>query len=374
MRSISRVPVAAAAFAAVTFVFLSGAIAFGAESIVTNGDFQKWTDGVPDGWELEIGAKNGAEEPKSEVKPIKGPALMLRGDASTMAWHSVGQKLPVQPGGSYCLEFESRTKDIQRVGRQYDNCYVGIMSLDSGGKPVERKFEDVVADTADWTKHRVVFTVPQSAESTQVLIFLSKSGILGVKNVVVTADEGTAAPSVEPTTTAPDGSAGLLANGDFSAWTDGLPDGWKVDIGAMNGAEQPKSEITKLSDPGLALYGDASTMAWHSVSQEVSVNKGGTYTLELQALSENAQRQGRQHNNCYVGVMCFDAGGNLVDRAMEDLSSVPRWRKFRIDFRVPRNAEKTEVLIFLSKSGTLSVKNLSLKEATPDRPFRGSNR
>jgi len=360
--------------AAIYLVFLSGAIAFGAESIVSNGDFQKWTDGVPDGWELEIGAKNGGEEPKSEVKRIKGPALMLRGDASTMAWHSVSQELPVRPGGIYSLQFESRTRDIRREGRQYNNCYVGIMSLDSAGKPVERKFEDAAADTAGWTKHRVVFTVPQSAESTKVMVFLSKSGILGVKNVAVTAADGVVASSVKPTTVAPAGSGGLLANGDFSAWTDGQPDGWKVDIGAMNGAEQPKSEIIQLSDPGLALRGDASTMAWHAVSQEVSVSKGGTYTLELQALSENVQRQGRQHNNCYVGVMCFDAAGKLADRAMEDFSSVPRWRKFRIDFRVPRNAQKTEVLIFLSKSGTLSVKNLSLKEATPDRPFRGSNR
>lgn len=359
MRHTSRVSAIAAMVAALHLVFLSGTIAFGAESIVSNGDFQKWTDGIPDGWEVEIGAMNGGEEPKSEVRRITGPALMLRGDASTMAWYSVSQEISVRPGGSYSLQFESRTKDIRREGRQHDNCYVGIMSLDGAGKPAERKFEDVTADTAGWTKHRVTFAVPQNAVSTKVLIFLSKSGILGVKNVAVMAADA----SVKPATVAPAGSEGLLTNGDFSAWADGRPGGWKVDIGAMNGAEQPKSEIIQLSDPGLSLRGDASTMAWHAVSQEVPVRKGVTYTLELQALSENVQRQGRQHNNCYVGVMCFDAAGKVAETAIQDLSNVPRWRKLRIDFRVPRNAEKTEVIIFLSKSGTLSVKNLSLKGA-----------
>ena len=66
MRHKSPVAVTAAIVVAVHLAFLSGAAALGAESIVTNGDFQKWTEGVPDGWKLEIGAKNGAVDPKSE--------------------------------------------------------------------------------------------------------------------------------------------------------------------------------------------------------------------------------------------------------------------------------------------------------------------
>lgn len=372
MRGVSQFSVTTAFVAAIQLLLLPGAIAFGAESIVTNGDFQKWTDGLPDGWEVEIGAMNGGEEPKSEVKGIKGPALMLRGDTSTMAWHAVSQEIPATPGGRYSLQFESRTKDIQREGRQHNNCYVGVMCFDGAGNPVDAKINDVAADTADWTKHQVAFTVPQGAESTKVMIFLSKSGILGVKNVAVTTVGGTAPSTVRPTTKAPAGTTGLLANGDFSAWTDGQPDGWKVEFGAGQEGREPKSEIAHLGDPGLALRGNAGTRAWYSVSQEVSVSKGGTYTLEFQALSEGIQRQGSQYNNCYAGFMSFDAGGKVAETAIEDLSRVPRWRKFRIDFRVPHNAEKTEVLIFLSKTGTLSVKNFSLKEATRGGSFRSS--
>jgi hypothetical protein len=376
--------------AAVPLGLLLAAGAFGAEPLITNGDFEKWTGGVPEGWEVEIGAKNGGDRPKSEVKRIKGPALMLRGDASTMAWHVVGQEIPARPGRSYCLAFASRTKDVQREGRQYDNCYVGVMSFDEAGRRVAEKADDVTADSTDWTSHRVVFTVPPNAASTKVMIFLSKTGILGVKNVSVTEVGGPSASGAKPAggtevekPSAAEGEApaadrdepeGLLPNGDFRDWTDGRPDGWKVDIGANNGADEPKSEILQMEGPALALRGNASTMAWHSLSQELPVRKGRTYTLEFMARSENVQREGRQFDNCWVGVWSFDAGENRMGATVEDLSRGGRWKKYRIHFNLPPNAQSTRVLIFLSKSGTLMVKDLCLKEATPERPFRGSPR
>jgi hypothetical protein len=229
------------------------------------------------------------------------------------------------------------------------------MFLDGQGKPVDRRVDDVSGD-ADWTKHRIEFTVPPNAASTDVSIFLSQSGILGVKNVAVQEAE----------------SSNLLANGDFREWADGLPVGWTVDIGATNGANAPKSELKQLDDPGLSLRGNASTLAWLSVGQELKVRKGTTYTLEFMARSERVQRQGRQFNNCYVGLLITDANGKRVDMPIQDLSRSSGWRKHRVNFRVPPNAVKTEVLVFLSKTGTLSVKNLSVREATPERPFRGS--
>jgi hypothetical protein len=334
-----------------------------------NGDFQKWTGDKLDGWDVEVGAKNGAGEPKSEVKLIKGPALMLRGDAATMAWHSVSQKIAARPGTSYRLDFETRTKDVRQQGRQFNNCYVGVLFLDRNGKPFGRETKDVSAATADWTKHQIDFSVPQDAASTKVIIFLSKSGTLGVRNVaaVVTGKAD------EPVPKADDGPA-LVANGDFASWTDGVPDDWKTDIGASNGADQPKSEIRQLGDAGLTLRGTGATMAWHSVSQTLDLQKGKAYALEFEAQAENIRRQGKQFDNCYVGVMSFDANGQRVGMSVEDLSRTTRWRKQQIEFTVPVNAAKTELLIFLSKSGTLSVKNVSVKEALQKRPFRGSRR
>ncbi len=245
------------------------------------------------------------------------------------------------------------------------------MFLDRSGKPVAREVRDVAADTANWTKHEVEFAVPRNAASTKVTIFLSKTGVLGVKNVsVISLKDGDS--HAEPPSEAEGAAASLVTNGEFSAWTDGLPDHWIAVIGASNGANDPKSEIVRLEDAGLALRGQAATRAWHSLSQTLELEKGKTYTLAFEAQAEGIRRQGQQFDNCYVGLMSFDANGNRVDMAMEDLSRVARWKKLRIDFTVPANAVTTKVLIFLSKSGTLMVRGVDVKEATPQRPFRRS--
>lgn len=215
-----------------------------------------------------------ADSPKSEIKPIKGPALMLRGDASTLAWHSVSQ------------EFSART------------------------------------------------------------------GVLGVRNVSVTKAKASDLPK------------SLLVNSDFKNWSDGLPNNWSDEIGAKNGAAEPTSKVIKTDDPGLSLQGAASTMAWHSVSQSLSVAAGKAYRLEFQARSENVQRQGRQYNNCYVGVMFFDANGQRVGQSIKDLSRSLAWGKHKIDFKTPPGADKTSVIIFLSKTGTLTIKNVILSGNT----------
>ena len=110
-------------------------------------------------------------------------------------------------------------------------------------------------------------------------------------------------------------------------------------------------------------------MAWHSLSQELDVQKGKTYTLAFEARTAGVRRQGQQFDNCYVGVMSFDANGKRADMSIKDLSRQTRWKKQRIEFTVPANASRAEVLIFLSKTGTLMVKDLSVKEAIPERPF-----
>jgi hypothetical protein len=330
---------------------LSSNTVSGADSLITNGEFLNWADGLPAGWKVEIGAMNGGDSPTSEVKPIKGPALMLRGDASTLAWHSVSQEFQGQPGETYALEFESRVKDIKREGRQYNNCYVGIMSVDAAGKPIASEIDDLSGDT-DWKRHRITTTVPANAVSTKVVIFLSKTGILGVRNVSVTKAQTPDAASGRP--------KGLLVNSDFSEWVNGLPSDWTVEIGAKNGADAPQSELRQV-DGGFSLRGTASTMAWYSVSQDPSLD-AGTYRLSFQARSEDVRRQGRQYDNCYVGVMIFDANGQRLGTSVKDLSRNSDWRRHRIEFKVPPRADKTEVIIFLSKTGTLTVKDLVLSK------------
>ena len=162
----------------------------------------------------------------------------------------------------------------------------------------------------------------------------------------------------------------LLSNGDFAHWQDGAPQGWTVEVGARNGAESPVSEVKPMVGPALMMRGDQATMAWRSVSQDVAVTAGDRYRLVFEARSKDVRRQGRQYDNCYLGVMSFDARGKRVDMEIEDLSAARTWREFELKFAPPANSAKTDVLIFLSKSGTLNLRNLRLEEAISDRPFR----
>jgi hypothetical protein len=58
--------------------------------------------------------------------------------------------------------------------------------------------------------------------------------------------------------------------------------------------------------------------------------------------------------------LSFDTKGDRVDGRKVDLSDATEWHDYTIDFTVPANAESSKVGIFLSKTGMLTVKNVSL--------------
>jgi hypothetical protein len=335
---------------------------------IQNGNFEHWTADTPDGWTVAIGARNGADEPASEVKRMPGPAIFLRGTAKTLAWRSVSQEVALEPGKSYRLDFEARSKGVKREGKQFDNCYVGFLSTDAQGKVVGQAVKDLSAETADWEKHSVSYQVPSSATSTSITLFLSKTGLVAVKNVAIAA-HGDKAPSDANTSPS---NTNLLINGDFKLLESDRPTGWQVDVGAKNGADTPLSSVSPLPDGGIELRGDATTLAWNNLMQDVKVDAGKTYTLRYEAKSENVRREGNQYDNCYVGVMLFDDNAKRLDIKMQDLSKQASWKKGTLRFTAPPTATKASVMVFLSKSGSLQVKSLDMQEATPVRPFRGT--
>ena len=95
---------------------------------VENGSFAQWNKNLPVGWTVEIGATNGADEPRSIIKKGPGPSLELSGDARTFAWHSVSQTIDVIPGQSLKLSYEGKAIGIKREGRQFVNCYVALFA------------------------------------------------------------------------------------------------------------------------------------------------------------------------------------------------------------------------------------------------------
>ena len=64
----------------------------------------------------------------------------------------------------------------------------------------------------------------------------------------------------------------------------------------------------------------------------------------------------------------------IKSRQQEKQAEVSRKREALAEQFLTANAARSEVLVFLSKSGTLQIKHLMVKEATPDRPFRGARK
>ena len=344
--------------------------ALGGEApLLRNGNFAKWTDGKPDGWTVAIGARNGGQQPVSQLSAIKGPALLLRGDQATLAWRVLTQEIAVRPGDPCVLEFESRTKDVRQEGRQHNNCYIGLASFTASEQAAGRKTKDVSNDNDRWSRHRIEFQVPPDAVSTQVVIFLSKTGMLGVRNLKVTLDPNTADPTRDQSTTEP---ASRVVNGNFREWSGDDPVGWTRETGAQNGGMEPASLIERVGSGGVTLRGDQSTLLWYSLNQELKLEQGKTYTLSFEARAADVRREGRQFDNCYVGIISLDSQGERLDLSVKDLSRTTRWQKQRLHFRVPPNADRTKLLIFLSKTGTLTVRTVDVKEASAEQPFRGA--
>lgn len=158
-----------------------------------------------------------------------------------------------------------------------------------------------------------------------------------------------------------------LTNGDFSAWSEGLPTGWQAEVGASNG-QGPQSEITRLEPAGVSLAGNAQTAAWRTLTQEVALQAGKTYQLSFEARAVDVKREGRQFDNCYIGVS-LQGGGPKPQFVTAQVSSGD-WSPGQVLVKAPGDLQSARVLIFLSKSGALEVRNMALRELTADSAFQ----
>ena len=335
----------------------------GAENLLANGNFTEWKDGLPANWRVEIGSMNGAEQPVSELRKIEGSAIFLSGDSSTMAWRSVSQEVDVRPGKTYVLSFDARSKGVRLEGRQRANCYCGWMSFDAAGRVVRHEVKDLSGATDGWTPHEVRYSPPETAQRTQVILFLSQTGMLAIRDMQVAEVDADRRREVAT-------PANLLVNGAFEQWEDGKPADWELEIGARNGDGEKASVVEQLEGGGVRLSGDSGTVVWRSLSQDLPIVTGKTYTVSVEAKAEGIRREGRQFNNCYVGVLMFDAQGKRVDMAIEDLSDAEEWGPHMLRFNPPASVAKATLTIFLSKTGELKVKNVGVGVGGPRRPFR----
>jgi len=160
----------------------------------------------------------------------------------------------------------------------------------------------------------------------------------------------------------------LLRNGDFSAWEDGVPVGWTVEIGAREATDGPASAVERLGDgpdgrTALRLRGDTETRLWHGVTQgDIPVAPGDVLVLGGWLRTQDVRRDGHRFANCQLGLQCFDAGGDLLFYQMPLGGDGTRpWTAGRIAVAVPPGAATVRVIAFLSMSGVADFAGVSLE-------------
>jgi hypothetical protein len=162
------------------------------------------------------------------------------------------------------------------------------------------------------------------------------------------------------------GEEPLLRNGTLKAWKDGKPVGWDVSIGAKN-REGPPSTLRARPGGGLALEGGATTGTWRYVSQRVALEPGDFARLDFEAGVEGRRRDPGQYQSCYVGLVYKDARGRRLGMAIHALhGGVEPGTVF---VRVPLAAAHVEVAIFLSMTGVLEVRSVSLRRLGVDDSY-----
>ncbi len=160
----------------------------------------------------------------------------------------------------------------------------------------------------------------------------------------------------------------LVANGTFAQWKDGLPVGWDVSVGATDGARSPESHIDQGDGMSLKLSGDANTRAWRFLAQTVDVNPGDTVKFEFKAQTNGLKREGFQKDNCFVGFVPTDKNGQRLSPIFFNVNA-DEYRSTSQNIHCPENMRQAEIWIFLSKTGTLQVSNISVSKLQPADSF-----
>ena len=160
----------------------------------------------------------------------------------------------------------------------------------------------------------------------------------------------------------------ILKNGNFKYWVGSAPRDWKVEIAATNGGELPVSVVRKTRDTNLELFGDSKTRGWHSVSQKVMVTPGQMYRLSFTARAKNLKLEGRQFDNCHIGLWFKNEAGKTIGNSIEWVNS-DEFENYETTEIVPQQAKSMDVTIFLSKTGALHVKDVAVENLSERNSF-----
>ncbi len=168
-------------------------------------------------------------------------------------------------------------------------------------------------------------------------------------------------------TFAGDESRALVRNGDFSSWIDNLPEHWRVMPGARNGSGNA-SEVIRGPEGGIQFSGDASTYEWLMVQQQLELKPRKTYRLTFDGRATGLKVEGKQYNNCYVGLFYMNRGAKRIGKKLETVSR-STWSRHSSMFTPPAGTATTILVVMLSKTGQLNVNNIEIEEVSEGQDF-----
>ena len=176
---------------------------------IANGGFEARAtrdDPIP-AWTISVGARNGGNEPLSEVSIDRRvrhsgrSSLHFSGSRTTYAFQIVSQQVEVRPGGAYQLTGFARTKDVRHEVNakginQFNNCYLAIFLFDGNGELVGRDVRTPAQPNTDgWQELSLQIDAPDSVRRAEVKMFLSISGELWFDDLKLAIEGGREIPA-----------------------------------------------------------------------------------------------------------------------------------------------------------------------------------
>ena len=160
------------------------------------------------------------------------------------------------------------------------------------------------------------------------------------------------------------GPVELLRNAALQWQGESLPE-WKMEVGAGSGPRI--STIRHGNDGSLELTGTASTQTWNFVGQQVAVAAGDYLSFRYAAKATGLKRDAGQNDNCYAAIW-YDRQGQQAGVSVFPVDRDEYMPQEQI-IRVPDGVTGGRVTFFLSKTGTLNVKDVSLQKLQPKDSF-----
>jgi hypothetical protein len=155
----------------------------------------------------------------------------------------------------------------------------------------------------------------------------------------------------------------LLVGGDFSAWKDGLPEGWSLEVGARSG-KGPPSRVERGEEGGVRLGGDADTGTWRYLFQRPAEADVGACRLRFEACLVGGRLDPGQFDSAYAGLRALRGGSQVLSVGTVNHAT---WEPG--EAVLGPGVADLEVRLFLAKSGALDVRNVRLEGLPPEASF-----